>query len=1206
MQAIPSLQQQLLEASATGICWIDAAGMITFANAKAAAILGHTAEALVGRAFEQIIQDTALTQALLAPATPGHVPDGEPVHTSVTYNTQVMSLTAHSILDPHGVAKSTLVSLTLHDAVTDIQQASAASEKRYRALFEAIDEGISTVEVQFDAFDQAVDYRFLAVNRAHYVLTGFGAEVVGKCITEVMPDIDPAVIQRMGSVALTGEPIRFEITIRSIDRSFEVCLTRVGHQESRTVAAVFRDISERKRREQQQAFLLKLSDALRPIVDPQEIQRIAADLLGEHLQVNQTNYGEMQGDYVHISHSFTAGLTPMVGTFRLEDFGKRLIDGHRAGKLQVCTNTTNDPQFDEPERAALTAAQVGAYIAVPLVKKGRWVGVLSVLNVQPREWTPTEVEAVQEVAERTWAAVERANAENALRKSEEKYRALFDSIDEGFTTLEVLFDAQGKAVDAIHLEMNPAYARHSGASHELVGKRLREVYPALEDRIFERYGQVARTGEPVRFEEHVALWDYWFDAFATRVGGEGSHIVAVVFNNITGRKRRERHAAFLDKLSQTLVLLDNPEEIIRATGNALCTHLDIGFLNIVEVALDHGADPAEARFTVVSAWERKGLPSPRGTYRAGDYLSTEFLRAARAGEPIVIADTDTDPRVDKEAYRAIGMRAFVAVPILKDGAWPGLISVFTPEPRDWRSDETSLIVEVGYRVFPLYERVRAEEALHKSEARLQALIENLPGCAVFVIDTELRYVVAEGEAITDTGLTPADLVGKTIYQALPEQLAAEYEPYFRSALAGEFFEFEHTAFEHVYLTRGAPLRSPTGEIYALLAACVDITDRKRAESELREVDKRKDEFIAMLAHELRNPLAVISSATQVMKRMTRDDASTHSPREIIERQLQHLTHLVDDLLDISRLNWGKIKLKREIISLASILQSAIEANRPLIDARDHQLTITLPPQAVLIDGDSLRLVQIFGNLLNNAAKYTDPGGQITLHTLISTEEAIVRVHDNGCGLSTALLSDVFELFTQETRTLDRSQGGLGLGLALVRSLVKMHGGTVEAHSAGLGQGSEFVVRLPLSRKDHDTEGPVPNQATVQAPAIVRPLKILVIEDNLVLAQMMGLLLRDGGDEVRLVHDGVAALDQLHDFQPHVVLCDIGLPGLTGYEIAIRLREMPECHGTLLVALTGYGRDEDRRQSELAGFDHHLTKPVNPDVLDALLQQRRMV
>ena len=648
-------------------------------------------------------------------------------------------LTAYPIQDEQGDPRSTFIAFARSDAQPAAGDAAVALDEPFRALFESIDEGVATVEVVFDEDDRAVDYRFLAVNRAYHAVSGISGEVVGKRISEVMPDIDPSVIQRIGKVALNGEPSRFEDFIRPLHRWFEIYLSRFGGPGSRTVVAVFRDITERKQRERLQIFLLTLSDALRPLVDPQEIQVLAADLLGDHLQVNQANYGEVLGENVHISHSYAIGLPPMVGSFRHDDFGKNLMDGHRTGRLQICSNTTSDPLFDEQERKALAAAHVGAYIAVPLVKAGVWVGALSVLNIQPRDWAPTEVQAVQEVAERTWAAVERARSEVALSRSEEKYRSLFESIDEGVSTIEVYFDEHEKAVDYKVLEINAAHEAISGLGREIIGKNIRELMPDVPKNLLERVGHVALTGQPIRFEEFVSGLDRWFDIYLVRDGGSDSRRVVSVSKNITERKRREHHAAFLDKLSQALVLLDSPEQIVRATGEALGAHLDVSFVHLVDVELSPGDEPAEACFTVLATWEREGVVIASGAYRAGDFLSEEFLRAARAGETVVICDTDNDPRVDRQAYSAIGMRGFVAVPILKDDAWPALIAVCTPRPRDWRLDEITLIVDVAHRVFPLCERKRAEEALLSSTARASKLQRRL----IEVEESERRMIHRE-------------------------------------------------------------------------------------------------------------------------------------------------------------------------------------------------------------------------------------------------------------------------------------------------------------------------------------------------------------------------------------------------------------------------------------------------------------------------------
>jgi CheY-like chemotaxis protein len=321
-------------------------------------------------------------------------------------------------------------------------------------------------------------------------------------------------------------------------------------------------------------------------------------------------------------------------------------------------------------------------------------------------------------------------------------------------------------------------------------------------------------------------------------------------------------------------------------------------------------------------------------------------------------------------------------------------------------------------------------------------------------------------------------------------------------------------------------------------------------------------------------------------------------RDMMDRQLQHLIRLVDDLLDLSRITRGKIRLQTEVMSLAHVLARAVETCRPLIEERHHRLSVAAPPGQLLVEGDAVRLAQVVGNLLNNAAKYTEDGGQIWLSAAREGDEAVVRVRDTGMGIPAEMLGSVFELFTQVDRSLDRSQGGLGIGLTLVRQLVEMHGGRVEAHSGGAGQGSEFVVRLPqLSPKAlPEVQQSLSPGLTSRGPG----RRVLVVDDNRDAAESLALLLEVAGHQVRACHDGPAALERVEEFQPDVVLLDIGLPGMDGYEVARRLRALPGGRGVLLVALTGYGQDDDQRRAREAGFDHHLIKPADLEALAGLL------
>jgi PAS domain S-box-containing protein len=366
---------------------------------------------------------------------------------------------------------------------------------------------------------------------------------------------------------------------------------------------------------------------------------------------------------------------------------------------------------------------------------------------------------------------------------------------------------------------------------------------------------------------------------------------------------------------------------------------------------------------------------------------------------------------------------------------------------------------------------------------------------------------------------------------------------------------------------------------------------------LKETDRRKDEFLAMLAHELRNPLAPIRNAVQIFRAKGPPVPELQWARDVIDRQVFQLTRLVDDLLDVSRITRGKIELRKERVQLAAIVNSAVEASRPLIEKWGHEFTVTLPPEPIYLEADQTRLAQALLNLLNNAAKYTEQGGRIWLTAERDGEHVVIRVKDTGIGIPQEMLPRIFDMFTQVDRSLERSQGGLGIGLTLVQSLVERHGGTVKAHSGGPGKGSEFVVRLPVAAesKDRGQDG----AAGIEKVAAPAKCRILVVDDNQDAADSLAMLLRILGNEVHTAHDGLEAVGAAGVFRPDVVLLDIGLPKLNGYEAGRRIREQ-QGKGVVLIALTGWGQEEDRRRSKEAGFDYHMTKPVEFDALQELL------
>jgi signal transduction histidine kinase/CheY-like chemotaxis protein len=381
----------------------------------------------------------------------------------------------------------------------------------------------------------------------------------------------------------------------------------------------------------------------------------------------------------------------------------------------------------------------------------------------------------------------------------------------------------------------------------------------------------------------------------------------------------------------------------------------------------------------------------------------------------------------------------------------------------------------------------------------------------------------------------------------------------------------------------------------------EIAERQRAEEALREADRRKSEFLGLLAHELRNPLAPIRNAVEILRRSGGDEQKVKPATEMMQRQVGQMARLVDDLLDVSRISRGKIELRREPVELASIVHHAVEAVRPLCESMDHELTVTLPPQPAYLNADPSRLSQVVGNLLNNACKFTETGGRIRLTVEREGKQALIRVQDTGIGIAAEQLPRVFEMFMQADTSFERSRHGLGIGLTLVKSVVEMHGGTVEAHSPGVDQGSEFVVRLPLLSAPLP---PLPREPSgIQAGATV-PRRVLIVEDNRDSADSLAILFKVTGHEVHIVHDGLKAVEVAATVQPHVILLDIGLPRLNGYEAARRIREQLRHKDVTLVALTGWGQEEDRRRSKEAGFDAHMIKPVDFAALTKLLAESR--
>jgi len=407
----------------------------------------------------------------------------------------------------------------------------------------------------------------------------------------------------------------------------------------------------------------------------------------------------------------------------------------------------------------------------------------------------------------------------------------------------------------------------------------------------------------------------------------------------------------------------------------------------------------------------------------------------------------------------------------------------------------------------------------------------------------------------------------------------------------------------IVLAHANPIYDEAGRLVGAVNILVDITERKLAEDEEREASRRKSEFLAMLAHELRNPLAPIRNGLQIMRLAEDDKVASAEARTMMERQLSQLVRLVDDLLDLSRITNGKIELRKERIDLAAAVQDAVETTASLIQVSGHELTVTLPPKPVYVDADRTRLAQVFANLLNNSAKFTPQPGHICLVVEPQGSDVVVKVKDNGVGIPADMQFKIFDMFAQADLSLERSQGGLGIGLSLVRGLVEMHGGKVEVHSDGAGKGSEFIVRLSVSMSPvRQRDGKGKDGRTSESISH----RILIVDDNKDSADSLAMLFRIRGHDTRTAYDGLEAVAKATMFRPNVVLLDIGLPKLNGYDACRRIREQSWDETMVMIALTGWGQEDDKRRSKEAGFNFHLVKPVEPDALENLLAGLLMV
>ncbi|HEV2612083.1 MAG TPA: PAS domain S-box protein [Noviherbaspirillum sp.] len=760
-------------------------------------------------------------------------------------------------------------------------------------------------------------------------------------------------------------------------------------------------------------------------------------------------------------------------------------------------------------------------------------------------------------------------AREELRESRERFALLLESSVEGI---------YGMAQDKTCTFMNRAGAAILGyAPEELIGKPLHHLihhhhsdgsyYPEEECRL----AKAVAEGVPVRIEDEV----FWrkdgspvdVSYSVAPIIQEGARAGAVVtFTDVTQRRRTEK------------ALQASEERLRLATGAA-----KVGIW-VWDVKEDRMTWESELLYDIF------GVPKSEKAINVARFLSD------------MLHPEDVEPY-----SRALRQTAECGARLHYEGRFHRLTTrelrwvEFTGLP--YRVVDGRPVSIIGTAA-DITDRKLAEVALHESTERLEKILSQAV-TGVVQVDAAGRVTLVNKRYCDMLGCTEAELIGVSVEDVTaPDSIKETRDAIERLAAGGPGFvidkQYRRKDGSYLWATSSVnALRSEDGQYQGFVAIVVDITERKLAEAKLRDADRRKDEFLAMLAHELRNPLAPISAAAQLLQMARMNETRVLQTSEIIARQVEHMTSLVDDLLDVSRVTRGLVELDNAPLEIRQVIADAVEQVTPVIQARRHHLMLHLAPETTIVMGDQKRLVQVIANLVNNSAKYTHEGGNILVKTEVREAHVLLEVTDDGIGMEPGLVARVFDLFAQAEVTSDRSSGGLGLGLALVRSLVELHGGTVKCESAGIGKGSTFTICLPrlvASPKPHTTRRPrrlMDNETN--------SLRVLVVDDNVDAAVMLTMLLESAGHEVFVEHGSKRALERAKAESPDVCLLDIGLPEMDGNELAQRLRAQPETADSVLIAVTGYGQESDRKYALAAGFDHHLVKPVDTNKLGEILK-----
>ena len=849
-----------------------------------------------------------------------------------------------------------------------------------------------------------------------------------------------------------------------------------------------------------------------------------------------------------------------------------------SGKPAWISNVSQDKNF--PRLASATQHGLQSAFACPVIVGDRTLAVMEFLPRSNREPDVDLLEMMSSVAANVGQFIERKAAEDELRRSEEELAEFFENATIGLHWV----GPDGKILRANRAELDMlGYTRE-----EYLGRSIAEFH-ADGDVICDILDRLTAgeklTEYPARLRcKDGSIKDVLIDSSVMWNDGRFIHTRCFT-RDITERRRAE--IALADARSRLDAALA-AGAIATWTWDIPNNRLfaDSKLAQLFNLSLSEGAG------VLLDKYLQSIHPDDLGK------MTAALNRSVETGEPYE-ADyriVQTDGSIRWVTARGLAERDGTGRPV----RMPGVLVDIT--------ERKSLEEELRLRVDQLAKADRYKEdllaSLQESEQKLRLLANTIPQLAWMAHpDGSIFWYNRRWYEYTGTTLDQMQGWGwQSVHD--PTVLAQVLERWKESIAAGEAFEMIFPLKGAngqfcPFLTRVNPLRDEQGRILYWFGTNTDISEIKRMEEALRDADRRKDEFLATLAHELRNPLSPIRNSLEILKMPRVDAATVQQTRAMMERQVHHLVRLVDDLLDVSRVMRGKIELRREPVELATVVARAVETVQPLIEVQGHRLELSLPHESLLVDADPVRMAQLVGNLLTNSAKYTEANGHIWVSASAEESDVVLRVRDDGIGIAPDMLPHVFELFVQADHTSTKAQGGLGIGLTLAKNLAQMHGGTIEARSPGPGKGCEFIVRLPLMMQRAGAVEKSDEEQREHA-ASSSGHRLLVVDDNKDAATSLATLLRLQGHEVQVAHDGPSALAMATSYLPNVVFLDIGMPEMDGYEVARRLRDRPGLGSVVLTALTGWGQQEDRRRTAQAGFDHHLVKPVDAKTLGSLL------